>query len=232
MNIYVGNLPFTASEDEIRQAFAAYGTVAAVSIIKDHETGQSRGFAFVEMPNSDEGQAAITNMNGKTDEGPRPEGQRSSPARRRRRWGGGERRPGGFAELIVEQAAAAGVPGRRWRRWWRSLWWPAVEIAIAVVELAAVAGGLKIIKTLRLAGEFFLNPGDKDAAFFVIWIDPCACSSSSTVRWIFAVISSSRPAGWFKHKHHRKNIIHHRFGFVDFHPSSYSANCTVANLWR
>ena len=65
MNIYVGNLPFTASEDEIRQAFAAYGTVSSVAIIKDRETGQSRGFAFVEMPNNDEGNVAITNMNGK-----------------------------------------------------------------------------------------------------------------------------------------------------------------------
>lgn len=65
MNIYVGNLPFTASEDDVKQAFGAFGTVSSVSIIKDHETGQSRGFAFVEMPNNDEGQAAITNLNGK-----------------------------------------------------------------------------------------------------------------------------------------------------------------------
>jgi RNA recognition motif-containing protein len=64
MNIYVGNLPFTVSEDEIRQAFAAYGTVSSVAIIKDRETGQSRGFAFVEMPNNDEGNQAITKMNG------------------------------------------------------------------------------------------------------------------------------------------------------------------------
>ena len=65
MNIYVGNLPFGVSEDEVRQAFAAYGTVASVAIIKDHETGQSRGFGFVEMPTAEEGQAAINNLNGK-----------------------------------------------------------------------------------------------------------------------------------------------------------------------
>jgi RNA recognition motif-containing protein len=65
MNIYVGNLPFTASEDDVRQAFAAFGTVSSVAIIKDRETGQSRGFAFVEMPNNDEGNTAIMNMNGK-----------------------------------------------------------------------------------------------------------------------------------------------------------------------
>ncbi|MBE0699747.1 MAG: RNA-binding protein, partial [Anaerolineaceae bacterium] len=95
MNIYVGNLSFTASEDEIRQAFAAYGTVAAVSIIKDHETGQSRGFAFVEMPNADEGNAAINNMNGKPLKGRALKVNEARP--RENSGGGGERRPGGFS---------------------------------------------------------------------------------------------------------------------------------------
>lgn len=105
MNIYVGNLPFVATEDDIRQAFAAYGTVSSVSIIKDRETGQSRGFAFVEMPSNDEGNAAITNMNGKPLKGralkvnearPREEsfgGQRSGGFGGGA--GGGGRRPGG-----------------------------------------------------------------------------------------------------------------------------------------
>lgn len=109
MNIYVGNLPFTASEDEIRQAFAAFGTVASVSMIKDHETGQSRGFAFVEMPNNDEGQAAITNLNGKPMKGralkinearPREEGGRRGGGgggfSGGDRGGGGGRRQGGY----------------------------------------------------------------------------------------------------------------------------------------
>ncbi len=65
MNIYVGNLSFQASEEDVQQAFAAYGTVTSASIIKDKFTGQSRGFAFVEMPNADEGKAAIQGMNGK-----------------------------------------------------------------------------------------------------------------------------------------------------------------------
>jgi RNA recognition motif-containing protein len=98
MNIYVGNLPFTASEDDIRQAFAAYGAVASVSIIKDHETGQSRGFGFVEMPNSAEGQAAVTNMNGKPLKG---RALKVNEARPRENGGGGgaggARRPGGFS---------------------------------------------------------------------------------------------------------------------------------------
>ena len=65
MNIYVGNLPFGVSEDEVRQAFAAFGNVSSVSIIKDHVTGQSRGFGFVEMTDGTEGQAAITALNSK-----------------------------------------------------------------------------------------------------------------------------------------------------------------------
>jgi RNA recognition motif-containing protein len=62
-NIYVGNLSFDASEDEVRAAFEPFGTVSSVSIIKDRETGRSRGFAFVEMPDGAEAQAAIENLN-------------------------------------------------------------------------------------------------------------------------------------------------------------------------
>lgn len=63
LNIYVGNLSYQASEDEIRQAFEAHGQVSAVNIIKDRETGRSRGFAFVEMPDQSEGEAAINAIN-------------------------------------------------------------------------------------------------------------------------------------------------------------------------
>ena len=65
MNIYIGNLPYNASEDEVRQAFEAYGQVASVALIKDRMTGQPRGFGFVEMPNQSEAQAAIDGLNGK-----------------------------------------------------------------------------------------------------------------------------------------------------------------------
>jgi RNA recognition motif-containing protein len=65
MNIYVGNLSFKASDLEVHQAFAAYGQVSSVAVIKDQATGKSRGFAFVEMPNQAEAQAAITALNGK-----------------------------------------------------------------------------------------------------------------------------------------------------------------------
>lgn len=64
MNIYVGNLSYNASEEDLRAAFAAYGQVASVTIIKDKFSGESRGFGFVEMPNDDEGEAAIGGLNG------------------------------------------------------------------------------------------------------------------------------------------------------------------------
>ncbi len=64
MNIYVGSLSYDVSDDELREAFAAFGQVSSVSIIKDKYSGQSKGFAFVEMPVLSEGQAAINGLNG------------------------------------------------------------------------------------------------------------------------------------------------------------------------
>ena len=63
INIYVGNLSYTASEEDVRQAFEEHGEVATVSIIKDRETGRSRGFAFVEMPDQEQANAAIEKLN-------------------------------------------------------------------------------------------------------------------------------------------------------------------------
>lgn len=65
MNIYVGNLSYKTTEEELRQAFSAFGAVSSVAIIKDRETGLPRGFGFVEMPENTEGQTAINAMNGK-----------------------------------------------------------------------------------------------------------------------------------------------------------------------
>ncbi len=62
-NIYVGNLAFSVTESELRSAFEEYGSVEKVSIIKDRETGRSRGFAFVEMNNVDEAKKAIDELN-------------------------------------------------------------------------------------------------------------------------------------------------------------------------
>ncbi len=63
MNIYVGNLSYNATEDEVRQAFSQFGEVSSVNIIMDRETGRPRGFGFVEMPNDEEAKAAIDGLN-------------------------------------------------------------------------------------------------------------------------------------------------------------------------
>jgi RNA recognition motif-containing protein len=65
MNIYVGNLSYSLSESELRDAFAGFGEVSSVKVLMDRETGRSRGFGFVEMPNQSEGEAAIAQLNGK-----------------------------------------------------------------------------------------------------------------------------------------------------------------------
>jgi RNA recognition motif-containing protein len=63
-NIFVGNLDFNTSEDELRQMFEAYGQVDRVSIMTDRDTGRSRGFGFVEMGSSEDGEKAIAALNG------------------------------------------------------------------------------------------------------------------------------------------------------------------------
>ena len=64
MNIYVGNLSREVTEDELRQSFEAFGQVTSANIIKDRYSGESRGFAFVEMSTKSEAQAAINGLNG------------------------------------------------------------------------------------------------------------------------------------------------------------------------
>ncbi len=65
-NIYVGNLDFNVSEDQVRAAFEAYGAVDKVTLIRDRDSGQPRGFGFVEMTNDAEAQNAIQSLNGST----------------------------------------------------------------------------------------------------------------------------------------------------------------------
>ena len=87
MNIFVGSLPFSIEEADLRESFEAYGTVDSVKIITDKFTGRSKGFGFVEMPNDDDAQKAIDELNGATVQGraivvnksePKPEGERRS----------------------------------------------------------------------------------------------------------------------------------------------------------
>jgi len=90
MNIYVGNLSRKVTEEDLRQAFEAFGQVASATIIKDKFSGESRGFGFVEMPTKAEAQSAIKDLNGKELKGqvlnvnearPRPEGRRGGGRR-------------------------------------------------------------------------------------------------------------------------------------------------------
>jgi RNA recognition motif-containing protein len=62
--LYVGNLPFSATEDSLREAFLQFGTVESVNIITDRDTGQSKGFGFLELATQQEAASAITKMNG------------------------------------------------------------------------------------------------------------------------------------------------------------------------
>jgi len=85
--LYVGNLPFSATEDSLRALFAAHGNVESVSLINDRETGRPRGFGFVEMSSAD-AQTAMQTLNGK-DFGGRPLKVNEAQDKPRRSGGGG-----------------------------------------------------------------------------------------------------------------------------------------------
>lgn len=88
MNIYVGNLSFSVSEADLKEAFAAFGAVQTASIIKDKFSGESRGFGFVEMPNKDEAEKAIAALNGKDLKGRALKVNEAKPRTDRPRTGG------------------------------------------------------------------------------------------------------------------------------------------------
>jgi len=104
MKLYVGNLAYQVTEDQLREAFESFGQVESVAIIKDKYSGQSKGFGFVEMPSNTEGQAAIDSLNGKDFNGraikvnearPRTEGSQGRGSGRRGGGGGGGGGPRG-----------------------------------------------------------------------------------------------------------------------------------------
>ena len=68
-NLYVGNLSYSVNDDELNALFSQYGTVSSAKVISDRDTGRSKGFGFVEMPNDAEAQAAIDALNGKENNG-------------------------------------------------------------------------------------------------------------------------------------------------------------------
>lgn len=86
--LYVGNLPFTTTEEEIKEQFSSFGEVLSVKIITDRDSGRSRGFGFVEMENAD---AAINELNGKE-----IEGRKITVSQARERTERSDRRGGGY----------------------------------------------------------------------------------------------------------------------------------------
>ncbi len=94
-NIFVGNLSFNTNEDELRQAFEAYGQVDRVSIMTDRDTGRSRGFGFVEMASNEDGEKAITALNGSQLSGRTINVNEARPKAERAGGGGGFRDRGG-----------------------------------------------------------------------------------------------------------------------------------------
>lgn len=94
MNLYVGNLPYRMTDDQLRQEFEQYGQVASCTIIMDKATGQSKGFGFLEMPSREEAEAAITGLNGREIQGRRLNVNEARP-RENSGGGGGYRSAGG-----------------------------------------------------------------------------------------------------------------------------------------
>jgi RNA recognition motif-containing protein len=112
MNIYVSNLSFNTSDVELNELFAKFGTVSSAKVIMDRESGRSRGFGFVEMPNDDEAKEAMSSLNNKEVEGramsvsvAKEREERSGGSRGG--YGGGNRGGGGYS-------SNRGGGGNRW----------------------------------------------------------------------------------------------------------------------
>ncbi len=110
-NIFVGNLDFHTTEEELRHAFEPYGQIDKVSIMTERETGRSRGFAFVEMTNAEEGDKAITALNGSTIGTRTVNVNEARPREERPKGGGGG--GGGFRPGGGGGGGAAGRSGDR-----------------------------------------------------------------------------------------------------------------------
>jgi cold-inducible RNA-binding protein len=110
MKIYVGNLSFDVTEDELRAEFASFGKVESVAIPTDKYSGRPRGFGFVEMPSVSEGQAAITALNGKTLKDRTLTVNAARPRSDNRGSSYGDRRGGGYG------GGRGGRPGGRGQR--------------------------------------------------------------------------------------------------------------------
>jgi len=112
-NIFVGNLSFSTNEDELRQMFEGYGQVDRVSIMTDRDTGRSRGFGFVEMASNEDGEKAITALNGSQVGGRTINVNEARPKTERSGGGGG----GGGGRDRGERGGRGGGGGGRRDRW-------------------------------------------------------------------------------------------------------------------
>lgn len=95
MQIYVGNLAYGVTEEDLKQAFSAFGDVANVNLIKDRTTGQSKGFGFVDMPKNSEADTAIKSLNGSVLQGRPIKVNQSEPRKESGGFRGGPRGGGG-----------------------------------------------------------------------------------------------------------------------------------------
>jgi len=111
-NLFVGNLPFTATEDELRGLFSAFGEVQQVRIMTDRDTGRSRGFAFVEMPDDEAAAKAVNDLNGKDFNG-RPLTINEARPKPERRGGFGSGGGGGFGGKRRGGSGGGGRGGSR-----------------------------------------------------------------------------------------------------------------------
>ena len=108
MKLYVGNLAFQTSSEDLQEMFAPVGTVESASVVEDRETGRSRGFGFVEMSSKEEGEAAIAQFNGKEVNGRSLTVNEAKPRENRNGGGGGGR--GGYGG----NRGGGGRGGDRW----------------------------------------------------------------------------------------------------------------------
>jgi cold-inducible RNA-binding protein len=111
MNLYVGNLSYRLTEDELRQAFEQFGQVASCTIIKDKVTGESKGFGFLEMAERSEAEAAINGLNGHDLKGRKLNVNEARP-RTEGGGGGGGGRGGGGGGMRREGGGGGGGRGR------------------------------------------------------------------------------------------------------------------------
>ena len=116
MRIYAGNISYETTEQDLREAFEAHGEVKDVALIKDRDTGRSKGFAFIEMPTSEEGQSAITTLNGKELSGRTIVVNEARP-RVERSFGGGGNFGGGYGNDRGRRGGNRRDSGGRGSRW-------------------------------------------------------------------------------------------------------------------